>query len=100
MRHTNKICYISHLTFLLSTISARSLIMYTCMYLHCSRSIAVDAEEDITSVDLLEIKSRDDDDEVDLISLDKKRSSKHNFTTFWGPIGFKKKLHPLSIMVC
>ena len=25
---------------------------------------------------------------------------KHNYTTSWGPIGFKKANHPLAIMVC
>ena len=34
------------------------------------------------------------------LAIDKKKFSKRGFTTNWGPVGFKKKLHPLSIMVC
>lgn len=71
-----------------------------CMYFRCSRTVYVGVEDDVAYVDLNKSRDDDDDDDVDLISLDKKRSSKHNFTTYWGPIGFKKKLHPLSIMVC
>lgn len=32
---------------------------------------------------------------VDLVMQER-----NGFTTDWGPVGFKKKLHPLSIMVC
>lgn len=34
------------------------------------------------------------------IFSDDMKSSGRGFTTDWGPIGFKKALHPLSIMVC
>ena len=28
------------------------------------------------------------------------KKPKHNYTTYWGPEGFKKKRHPLALMVC
>ena len=36
--------------------------------------------------------------DVDILD-EAQKPKKRGFTTFWGPIGFKKKLHPLSIMV-
>lgn len=43
--------------------------------------------------------SVDSHDNITREILKKSRSSKHGFTTNWGPIGFTKDLHPLSIMV-
>ena len=39
-----------------------------------------------------------DDDRMDMITKMKFRSG-HNFSTSWGPIGFRKSRHPLSLMV-
>ena len=39
-----------------------------------------------------------DDAHADMVTKLKTRG-KHSFTTSWGPVGFKKSRHPLSIMV-
>ena len=36
----------------------------------------------------------------DIFTSDEMKSSRHGFTTTWGPVGFQKRIHPLSIMVC
>lgn len=53
------------------------------------------SETGTTSGGVLDSKTKRDKD----LALDKKKSSEHGFTTYWGPVGFQKKLHPLSIMV-
>ncbi len=69
------------------------------MYTHNRRAneVASDSgDADGASVDPYETKTKLNDD-GDVESYSKK---KHNFTTHWGPIGFKKNLHPLTVMVC
>ena len=41
-----------------------------------------------------------EDARADMVTKLKLREKKHSFTTSWGPVGFKKSRHPLSIMVC
>lgn len=63
---------------------------------YCRKSAVEDASDtDTTSGDVLESKSKRDEDFI----FDRKKPSKHSFVTNWGPVGFQKKLHPLSIMV-
>ena len=52
------------------------------------------SDSDTTSGNLLDGRSRHDEDLI----FDRK-PSQHSFVTTWGPVGFQKKLHPLSIMV-
>lgn len=49
-------------------------------------------DTDEASVDLTETK-------VNVDNVDTPKFSMRGYSTNWGPVGFRKKLHPLSIMV-
>lgn len=66
--------------------------------------VRVATKETITDTgdsDLISVDSHEymDKEEENTAVLKKPKSSENGFTTRWGPIGFKKKLHPLTIMV-
>lgn len=52
---------------------------------------------DAVSVDSYASKTKDERKVI--LPLKTPKSSKHGFTTDWGPVGFRKKFHPLSLMV-
>lgn len=54
---------------------------------------------DYGNLDGVSIKSHDSKAQETRVPLKQPRSSRHGFATQWGPTGFKKELHPLSIMV-
>ena len=61
--------------------------------LYSSDSEVLSESEDMDDDTLTKQKKRRD------ITSEESKFVKHGFTTTWGPEGFKKKLHPLSIMV-
>lgn len=50
--------------------------------------------------DDVSVKSHDRKVHESRLPVKKPKSSRHGFSTTWGPPGFKKDIHPLAIMVC
>ena len=93
------------ITLLLPPFALCSSFLSFCRFFHCvahAPSDSDDGDSDTKSLLSNNAKSLDDPEEgtgpVDMITKLQSRK-RHNFTTSWGPVGFNKSQHPLSIMV-